>query len=113
MFYKLSICPHFLLVLECYTREDNEADTLANYIAKRYKNFTETSCIFNSTADILYTLRERGCLDPTLRKTILKDSPILGEDLKIRTIMDDITGFYRETFHYEPAFNNYRVCEIG
>ena len=112
MFYKLSIYPHFLLALECYTREDSEADKLANYLARRYKNFKETICMFNAAADILYTLRE-CLLDPTLRKTILKDSPILGEDIKIRTIMDDITGFYRESFHYEPAFNNYRVCEIG
>ena len=111
MFYKLNICPQFLLALECYTIKDNEADTLGEYIARRYNNFKETICIFNATAYILYTLRE--CLDPTFRKTILKNSPIIGEDLKPRTIVDDLTKFCRETFHYEPAFNNFRVCEIG
>ena len=107
MFYKLNICPHFLLALECYTREDNEAETLANYLAGHYKNFKETICIVNSTADIPYTLKES--LDPSLRKTIIKDSPIIVKDLTIRAIMKDITEFCRETFHYEPSFNNFRV----
>ena len=110
MFYKLYICPQFLFALECYTIEDNEADTLSEYIARRYNNFKETICMFNSTADIRYTLKES--LDPTFRKAILKNSPIIGEDIKPRTIMNDLTEFYRETFHYEPAFNNYQVCKI-
>lgn len=110
MFYKLYICPQFLLALECYTIEDNEADTLGEYIARRYNNFKETICMFNSTADIRYTLRES--LDPTFRNAILKNSPIIGEDIKPRTIINDLTEFCRETFHYEPAFNNFQVCKI-
>ena len=110
MFYKLWPCPHLLFALECYTILDDEAEALLEYLAGHYKNFKETICMFYATSDIPYMLKE--CLDPTLRKTILKYSPIIGEDITPRAIMEDLTRFYKETFHYEPSFNNFKVCKI-
>ncbi len=109
MFYKLCVCPHLLFALECYTIESNEAETLLEYLEGRYKDFKETICMFNATADIQYMLKE--CLDPTFRKTILESSPIIGEDLKPRAIIEDLTRFCKENFHYEPSFDNF-VCKI-
>ena len=110
MFYKLCVCPHLLFALECYTILDDEAVTLLEYLEGRYKNFKETICMFYATSDIPYMLKES--LDPTLRKTILEASPIIGEDLTPRTIIEDLNRFCKENFHYVPSFNNFRVCEI-
>jgi hypothetical protein len=110
MFYKLCACPHLLFALECYTILDDEAETLVEYLEGRYKNFKETICMFYATTDIPYMLKE--CLDPTLRKTILNSSPIIGETLTPRAIIEDLSRFCKENFHYEPSFNNFLVCEI-
>ena len=111
LYYKLWACPHLLFALECYTILDDEADAIAEYINGRYKEFKGAVCMSHAATDILYMMKD-FLDDPTFRKKFLKSPPIIGEDLTIRAIIEDITRFSKETFRYEPSFNNFRICEI-
>ena len=112
LFYKLCFfSTKYLLALECYTSWTSDAETLCDYIEHTYPSFKDTICIFDSGADVEYTLKE--CLNPKLLNTIFKSSPILGQELTLKTIMDNITRFNKNSnFPCELKFNNFRVCEI-
>ena len=114
LFYRICFSPKYLFALECYTSWTSDAETLCDYIERTYPSFKDTICIFESGADVEYTLKLNERLDPKLRNTIFKSSPILGQELTLKTIMDDIIRFNKNSnFPCELKLNNYRVCEIG
>ena len=111
LFYRIFTSTKYLFALECYTSWSSDAETLCDYIERTYPSFKDTICIFDSGADVEYTLKE--CLDPKLRNAIFKSSPILGQELKLKTIMDDIIRFNKNSiFPCELKLNNCLVCEI-
>lgn len=113
LFYRICFSTKYLFALECYTSWTSDAETLCDYIERTYPSFKDTICIFGSGADVEYTLKLNECLDPKLRHTIFKSSPILGQELTLKTIMDDIIRFNKNSnFPCELIFNNFRVCKI-
>ena len=112
LFYRICFSTKYLFALECYTSWTSDAEILCNYIERTYPSFKDTMCIFDSGADVEYTLKE--CLDRKLRNTIFTSSPILGQELTLKTIMDDIIRFNKNSnFPCELKLNNFLVCEIG
>lgn len=112
LFYRICFSTKYLFALECYTSWTSDAETLCDYIKHTYPSFKDTICIFDSGEDVEYTLKE--CLDHKLRNTIFKSSPILGQELTLKTIMDDIIRFNKNSnFPCQLKLNNFRVCEIG
>jgi hypothetical protein len=111
LFYRICFSTKYLFALECYTLCTSDAETLCEYIEYTYPNFKDTICIFDSGADVEYTLKK--CLDPKLRNTIFKSSPILGQELTLKTIMDDIIRFEKNSnFPCGLKLNNFQVCKI-
>ena len=111
LFYRICFSAKYLFAPECYTSWTSDAETLCEYIERTYPSFKNTMCIFNSGADVEYTLKE--CLDPKLRNTILTSSPILGQELTLKTIMDNIIRFNKNSnFPSELKLTNFQVCKI-
>lgn len=111
LFYRICFSTKYLFALECYTSWTSDAETLCGYIERTYPSFKNTMYIFDSGADVEYTLKE--CLDPKLRNTIFKSSPILGQELTLKTIMDDIIRFNKNSiFPCSLKLSNFQVCKI-
>ena len=111
LFYKMYFATKYLFALECYTSWTSDVETLCDYIEHTYPSFKDSICIFYSGEDVEYTLKE--CLDPKLRNTIFKSSPILGQELTLKTIMDDIIRFNKNiNFPCGLKLSNFQVCKI-